>query len=217
MRFSKSLLIAAVTVVAPFISHATPVDLHPTLSVDGFTFNSFTCEASKMGAAVGGCKSLGVTTLSNPVPGLQFNTAQTAYGVFSFDDAVLDYHVHSASQITNIGLDFNGNFMGYAISSVTETIKNDLGKVVGQAEVSCGAFVGCTRQDTIALNGSYDDLYVTKDINVTAIFGYSNISYIDQTFDPTPTPEPSSFMLLGSALIGVGGFLRRRSKVAVKA
>ncbi len=121
-----------------------------------------------------------------------------------------------AAGINNIGLNFNGNFMGLAISSVVETVFSG-DTEIAKATVSC-SLLGCDDTDNIALKGIYHDLTVEKDIFVGGSYlGDATISAVNQTFDPTPTPEPSSFMLLGSALIGVGGFLRRRSKAAVKA
>ena len=126
----------------------------------------------------------------------------------AFDDAVLGYSVSSAAGISNVGLSFNGWFDGLAISSVTEDVYNG-NQLVGSAKVSCGAFGGCVKTDNITLNGSYANLYIVKDINVTAANGVAQASYVDQTF--TATPEPGSTALLGSGLLAIAGLLRRRS------
>lgn len=218
MRFSKTAIIAAVSVLTPLLGHADTVKSDPTLSIANLTFNDFSCNVSKGGFANPvGCGQIDVSTITHPGTGIQFSSGFTALG-FGFDDAIINYHVGSTSGIDHVGLDFNGTFYGYAISSVTENIFDSNGDQVGMAKVSCGAFAGCSQTDSIALNGSYDNLYITKDINVSAFLGVAQISYIDQTFNATATPEPSSIALLGSGLLAAGaGIMRRRKAAAVKA
>lgn len=216
MRFSKSILITAAAALLPLVSQAATVSSNPTLSISGLTFNDFSCDVTYGGvASPGGCGQIAVSTITQPGTGIQFSSGFTAGSLYfvSFDDATINYHVTSASGLNQIGLDFNGTFYGYAVSSVTETVYND-GKQVGFASVACGTDIGCTRQENISLNGSYNDLYVTKDINVSSYLGLAQISYVDQTF--APAPEPASFAMLGIGLLGAG-LLRSRSKTAVKA
>ena len=213
MRFSKSILVAAVSVMAPLMSHATPVQTDPTLSIGDLTFNQFSCNVSSGGDSIlTGCGQIDVSTITHPGTGIQFSSGFTALGV-GFDDAVINYHVSSTTGIGQVGLDFNGYFFDRAISAVTESVFDSKGQQVGFAKVACGAAgAGCTLTDNIALNGFYDDLYITKDINVTALNGVAQISYVDQTF--AAAPEPSSIALLGSGLLACGAGLLRRRKSA---
>ncbi len=217
MSFSKAILFSAATLVLPFMSFATPVVPSPTLSVAGLNFNNFTCSVTGEGPAFPSkCGSIDVATITHPGNGIQISSGFTAFP-FSFSDATINYHVSSAAGIDMVGLDFNGSFHGYAISSVTETIYNAAGTQVGFASVSCakGFLGGCERTDNIHLNGSYNDLYIQKDINVSSFIGEAQISYIDQTFSTATAPEPSSIALLGSGLLTAAALLRRRAKLFV--
>ncbi len=219
MRFCKSILLTAAISLLPLASQATTVKSDPTLSIDGLTFNDFSCNVTSGGiASPGGCGKIAVSTITHPGTGLQFSSGFTAgsFGFVSFDDATINYHLTSNAPIDSIGLDFNGTFYGYAISSVTETVYSG-DKEVGFATVACGTGAGCTRTDNISLDGSFTNLWVTKDINVSSFLGISQISYIDQTFDAASAPEPSSIAMIGAGLLGVAALRRRRAKGVTKA
>ena len=220
MHFSKALLFSAATLLLPFIGSAATISPSLTLSTAGLNFNQFSCAVTGEGSAFPtSCGSLDVQTINHPGNGIQISSGFTAFPS-SFSDATIDYHVSSGAGIHMVGLDFNGTFYGYAISSITETVYNGAGQQVGFAEVSCtkGFLGGCHQTDNIALNGLFHDLYIQKDIRVSSFLGESQISYVDQTF--SGAPEPSSFALLGTGLLAAG-LLRRRAKslaaTAVKA
>lgn len=222
MRISKAILLSAATLMLPFLGQATSVQSDPTLMIGGMTFNDFSCNVTHQGVAgPRGCGNIAVSTITHPGTGIQFSSgfAAGSLGFVSFDDATINYHVNSTAGIDTVGLDFNGTFYGYAVSSVTESVFNSDGAMVGFASVACGPdalSVGCKRTDNIKLNGTYTDLYIQKDINVGSWAGLAQISYIDQTF--SNAPEPSSFAMLGAGLLGAAGLLRRRAKsLAAKA
>ncbi len=214
MRFCKSILLTAAVCLLPLASQATGVKSDPTLSVGGMTFHDFSCNVTKVGAASPyGCGSIDVLPINWPAPGVQFWSDFNAHsnGYISFDDADINYHVTSHAAINSVSLDFDGTFYGYAISAVTESIYSN-GMKVGFATIACGTEVGCNYTDTIALDGSYKNLWVTEHIDVGSYVGVANIAYVSDTFDPVPAPEPASIGLVGGALLGVAALGRRRRK-----
>ncbi len=212
MNFSHKLLLAAVATFAPVMMQAATISSDPTLSVGGMTFSNFTCSVSKGGivATPSNCGQINVDTITAPAMGIQITSGFTA-AAFSFDDAVITYHLTSDTGISNVGLSFNGFFLGMGVTSVTESVFSG-NQLVGFATVACGSpslGATCDRTDNIMLNGTYTDLHIEKDINVTAAAGIAGASIVDQTF--TATPEPSSMALIGSGLLGAFGLLRRKA------
>lgn len=53
-------------------------------------------------------------------------------------------------------------------------------------------------------------LTVTKDIAVAGNGGTAHLSVVNNEFSTSSVPEPASMLLLGSGLLGLAGFVRRR-------
>jgi len=213
LKFSKTLLVTAIAALAPIASHADPITHHTNLSVAGMTFDNFTCEVHATGfASPDSCRQISVDTITKPGDGIQFTSNFLAGSAFftSGTDAALTYDVSSAAGIKSVGLDFNGELLGFAISSVTENVWNG-NQLLATAYVGCD-IGGCSRTDEISLDGVYNNLHIEKDIQLASYLGYTDASIIDQTF--CQAPEPGSIALMGIGLLAAGSVLRRRTRQA---
>ena len=189
-------------------------------TINNLTFSdfSFSASANPSGIALPASSIFvtPITTLNNE--GLNFASGWMVGtqpgGVGSFQDNLLDFTVTApTASITDLHLSFNGSLTGTGLTGVTENycINNSIitcpAGSAGQLHVTNPP----TNFNDAVFFAPVSRISVTKDINVSSgISGTGSISQVVNTFSNTATPEPGTFIMLGSALLAVG-LLRKRS------
>jgi hypothetical protein len=131
---------------------------------------------------------------------------------FSFADIQFEYTVTASSAtISDVHLGYNGGRTGLAQTSITELVYNDAWDQPYILSVSNPPPVFL---DAVIFDDPVQTVRVRKDIQLTAQWTEStgdanaNISSIDQFY--SQVPEPSSLIFLGSGLIAMGIWVRRK-------
>ncbi|CAH0192543.1 hypothetical protein SRABI118_01533 [Massilia sp. Bi118] len=215
--FVRALIAGCIGFAAMGQAQATPITSTSSLTGGGLVFDNFGCVISKGGfsAKPTNCNQIDVGAGAGS---LDF-TSQFKATTLSFDNVLLRYRVSSGGPgISAVQLAFDGSFFGISVASVTETIRDASGKVVGRMTVSCSP-LGCDQEDPgygwfdIPLDGVFDELYITKAINVSAGIGSATITQVRQGFTlDADVPEPGSLALLALGLLGAGAASRRSRK-----
>jgi hypothetical protein len=227
---NKLLLLTALVLVLSASAWAAPCQPGPyssyfvsgfSCTIDNLTFSnfSFSASANPSGIAIP-ASAINVTPFSGPFfEGFTFssgwNVGTQSGGVSSFQDNLLDYTVTSpTASITDAHLSFNGSFTGTGLTGVTEnfclnsaTVNNCPAGSAGQLHVTNPP---PKFDDNVVFFPPVNMISVTKDITVSSgVNGTASISSVVNIFTQQ-TPEPGTFLLLGSALLGVG-LLRKRA------
>lgn len=194
------------------------------ITIDDFSFTR-TC------GGVGICAPLDasgvdVTLVGNQVRIVGGFTALNPGGGFASADFIIGYDIASVPLIGAVGLLFNGAVVGD--SSFAQVVETVLGftpflHVAGTGQVDAP---GGPLADAIILDKGYHALRVVKDLLLVGAdsdgLGYATVSFVDQFMagpgvDPfcvdgtcDDVPEPGTYALLGSGLIGLYAARRHR-------
>jgi hypothetical protein len=139
--------------------------------------------------------------------------AHSVNGASISEDSRITYTVHHAGGlIDTLSLAFGSSVSGTGVSTVQERF------CLGASLLNCPSVnqggIGLTNPGSMFSNRAFfagvGSVSVWKDINVTSgVNGTASISNVTDTFS---SPEPLSFVLLGTGLLGIGLMRRRLSQ-----
>ena len=221
----KKLLLASVC-VAGTLAVANPASALPfgpsSITVGGTTFSNFDVVLTGTSGTQPTSASQITVAANSTGDGITIASGFFASG-FSFTDALVTFSAFNPNGITGANLNIAaGAFGGFAVASVAESIFNALavGAPLANLLATCTS-TSCTPADNTdpdsgykSLGGSYTNLRVQKDINVTAVGGIGTLSAVNEGFQTTRVPEPVSLSLLGIGLLGTGLVRLRKSRSA---
>lgn len=169
-------------------------------------FSNFTYTGSAGGGAVAlAASDITVVPDATPFdPGFLFN-ASWAAGPGQFMDSLIQFDVQSlGNAITDISATMISGHVFTGIASVTENTTE--GNIL-----LYDSSLGIHTSDIITFDPTMDVIHVSKDIGVNGgAEGLATISGVTNNF--SEVPEPATMLLLGSGLIGLAGYARRRFK-----
>jgi hypothetical protein len=188
------------------VSSFTCTSGNQTFSTFGYSSN-----ANPAGLAIpaSGITVTPITTDGNE--GFQFasgwNVGTQAGGVSSFQNSLISFTV--TGYITDLHLFFNGSSTGTGLSGVTEQycLNHDLVGCPGGSNGQITVTNPPPSFNSVVFFGPVTSVSVSKGINVTS--GTNGTASISQVINTFSSPEPLSFVLLGSGLLGLG-LLRKR-------
>jgi hypothetical protein len=185
-----------------------------TCTSGNLTFSAFgyTSSANPAGIALpaSGLTVTPVTTTGNE--GFQlaggWNVGTQAAGLDSFQDSVVSLTV-SSSSITDLHLFFNGSFTGTGSASVVESycLNHVLAGCPGGSSGSLSITNPPPSFNAVVFFAPVTSVSVSKDIHVDS--GTNGTASISQVINSFSSPEPLSFVFLGSGLLGLG-LLRKK-------
>jgi PEP-CTERM motif len=220
-----ALLIAAMFISAPTSGQAVPLTCTLTapctlatlistpgeIIVEDKTFSAFTFAGGPPAASA--IEVAGLVSGGNPA--LRFTG-----GFFAGPGAVVNVDISytvmtAADLIADIQLIGNPTVTGTGFTEVSETVF-EVGNLANTANASiCAGSVGCALFDSALLPDPAAAVGIVKDVLLTGgTDGTATLSFVDQIVSQVPpppgVPAPSTLFLLGSGLLGLTWFGRRK-------
>jgi hypothetical protein len=196
-----------------------------TAYVNGVSYSGITAQAVTCTSASGGCSTATVDNTSN---GLGI-TGQTSNEIADNDYVVLDFSsalkttLNGIAGVTGITFDLFETNPGTSSANIVGTNTNPTSPSLESVNTINGTNVASSdlgislnnnktnyNLGTFTLSGSIDSYYV---VDVTGN-GCGVLIDSDTITTPTGVPEPGSFVLAGTALIGLGLGHKRRNRKA---
>lgn len=215
---NRSLVFASLLLASSALATTTNCQ---SSSLSSYLSSDFSCQSGNLIFTDFGYQSSGADAASitvKPLAGLddegfQFVGGWSVHsinGASSSEDSQISYTVqHAGGIIDTLSLSFGSTVTGTGVSSVAETFC--LGASLNNCPKMDEGSISVTNPGAGFSNRAFfagvSSISVTKNINVTSgVNGTASIANVSDTFS---APEPLSFVLLGSGLLGIA-LMRRR-------
>lgn len=175
-------------------------------TIGSLTFSNFSYSSGSFGGAVAiPSAGVSVTPQTGAEAGFQFTAPWVASAGQGVDSTITYTVTATGTSITDLLLSMAG--FGFTDGGDVSVAETSAAPLISLLVFSNSTGTVPSASTTFSGVGS---LTVTKDIAVAGNGGTAHLSVVNNEFSTSSVPEPASMLLLGSGLIGLAGFVRRR-------